>query len=106
MEEKVKKNIQKKKEKEKDTITLDEKNQLIMDEMDSMNRSTGVTFKSENMVNLVMEQLIKNKKIKTNETTNNKRKIAAKVLIDNFFVNDMKYEKKEWNLTEIESVHT
>jgi len=90
---------------EEKIITLEEKNENIKKEMDLQRRSLGIVFNSENMVKLVVKQLENNKKITINETNENKRKIAAKVLVDSFVVNDVKYDKNDWKNTVIESIH-
>ena len=73
--------------------------------MDIMRRTIGIVYNSEKMVDLVVKQLEKNGKVKSNETNENKRKIAAKVLVDSFIVNDMKYDKTDWMNTELEGLH-
>ena len=99
-------NNKKEEVKEEDKITLEEKNRRIQEEMYKMKRTTAIKLNSDNMINLVVEQLEKSGKMKTNETTNNKRKTGAKVLLDNFMTKEMNYEKEDWNRVEIEEINT
>ena len=74
--------------------------------MDKMRRTTSISLNSNKMIDLVVNQLEKNGKIKTNNTNDNKRKIGAKVLLDNFMTKNMKYEKDDWNNVELEELNT
>ena len=74
--------------------------------MHKMRRTTGVIFNSNKMIEHVINQLEKSGKLKTNNTNEFKRKVGAKVLIDSFMTNEMKYGKEDWNNVKVEEIHT
>ena len=79
---------------------------MIVDEMHVMRRTIAVSMNSDKMIKMVVDQLEKNGKMKTNNTTENKRKIGARVLVDNFMIKDMMYQKEDWDDVEIEEINS
>ena len=56
------------------------------------------------MVDMLVGQLEKLGKIRTNETNVFKRKTAAQVLVDSFMNKEMQYKKEEWNNVKINNI--
>ena len=71
-----------------------------------MRRTRGIINKSDKMVELVVDQLVKNNKIDKKMPINYKRQVAAKALVDKFMTEEMKFTKEEWKNIEIANIHT
>ena len=104
--EKFKEKKKKNNKKEEETITLDKKTEIIIETMLKMRKTKGIIYESEKMVELVVEQLVKNGKVEKKTDMNTKRRIAAKMLVDKFMVEEMRFDKEEWKDIQIESIHT
>ena len=94
------------KEKDEKNITLEEKTEKIIEVMEEQRRTKGIIFKSEKMIELVVEQMEKNGKMNSKMDKASKRKIAAKILIDKFMIEEMNFDKDEWNEIEFVKIHS